>query len=76
MSRVKLGALTTCVFHGKNRARSPEDIINYGVVLTTYATLAADHKDQAVLKQIQWCRIVLDEGKLAVHSRIVISPRT
>lgn len=37
--------------------------MNCDVVFTTYATLAADHKKQKVLRKIQWYRLVLDEGK-------------
>lgn len=60
---MKPGALTTCVFHGKNRSGSHESLMNCDVVFTTYATLAADHKKQKVLRKIQWYRLVLDEGK-------------
>lgn len=35
---------------------------SFDVVLTTYATLAADYADQGILHQMEWYRVVLDEG--------------
>lgn len=37
------------------------------IVITTYATLAADHGGAALLYGMEWYRIVLDEGEPTVH---------
>jgi len=50
-------------FHGDRRAKSPEALNGVDVVLTTYATLAADWKKRRVLQSVAWFRVVLDEGK-------------
>ncbi|KAI0907155.1 SNF2 family N-terminal domain-containing protein [Ustulina deusta] len=57
-----LGALTFVCFHGQNRPRDAEALKSVGLVLTTYATLAADSAGQRTLYQMEWYRIVLDEA--------------
>ncbi len=61
-SHFSLGALTFVCFHGQNRPRDAEALKSVGLVLTTYATLAADSAGQRTLYQMEWYRIVLDEG--------------
>ncbi|KAJ3548305.1 hypothetical protein NM208_g1071 [Fusarium decemcellulare] len=57
-----IGTLTTAVFHGDQRAKAIEGIINFDLVLTTYATLLADSKGRRVLQSLTWFRVVLDEA--------------
>jgi len=59
------------VFHGDGRAKLPENLIENDLVLTTYATLVADCKGPAVLQRIAWFRVVLDEDKAALSSRLM-----
>ena len=62
-SHVEPGTLRICIFHGSSRPKLPEGAIDHDLVLTTYATLPTDFKDLRVLQEIQWYRVVLDEGK-------------
>ncbi|KAI0440376.1 SNF2 family N-terminal domain-containing protein [Xylaria telfairii] len=59
---LKPGLLRLCVFHGSNRARMAEDIVDNDVVLTTYNTLVSDQKSNKLLQQLSWFRVVLDEA--------------
>jgi len=70
-------AVKSFVFHGENRPKSPEHLVNHDIVLTTYATLASDHKKQSILQHIQWYRVVLDEGwpNLSTSFRLSLWPR-
>lgn len=61
-SRITPGSLRTYTFHGATRASSPESIAGYDIVLTTYGVLCADFKAKRVLQNVEWFRIVLDEG--------------
>jgi SNF2 family DNA or RNA helicase len=45
------------------RPASPGALTDCDVVLTTYATLSAEYKTGGVLHEVEWYRIVLDEGK-------------
>jgi SWI/SNF-related matrix-associated actin-dependent regulator of chromatin subfamily A3 len=65
-SRVRPGALRICIFHGSSRPKSTEGVIDYDLVLTTYATLSGDSRGSRVLQGIEWYRVVLDEGK-SIH---------
>ncbi|KAK5994916.1 putative ATP-dependent helicase protein [Cladobotryum mycophilum] len=56
------GALTCTDFHGSNRIRDLEAFRCMDVVLTTYATLAADGASQSLLQKMHWYRVVLDEA--------------
>lgn len=56
------GALKFVLFHGQDRPRQTEDLKPFDLVLTTYATLAADCKGLGLLQKMQWYRVVLDEG--------------
>ncbi|KAH6975002.1 SNF2 family N-terminal domain-containing protein [Ilyonectria sp. MPI-CAGE-AT-0026] len=59
---VQPGTLKICTFHGSSRPNSPEVVIDYDLVLTTYATLSADFNDLRVLQKVEWYRVVLDEA--------------
>ncbi|KAI1501128.1 SNF2 family N-terminal domain-containing protein [Biscogniauxia marginata] len=54
--------LRLCIFHGDNRAKVVEDIIDNDVVLTTYHTLVSDCKSKSLLQRLMWFRVVLDEA--------------
>ncbi|KAK0485859.1 SNF2 family N-terminal domain-containing protein [Armillaria novae-zelandiae] len=78
------GALTVCVYYGQNRSIGPQELAGHDIVLTTYQTVASEHSDTAPsdgiskkkrkveksLFEVQWKRVVLDEG----HS--IRNPRT
>ncbi|KAI0444887.1 SNF2 family N-terminal domain-containing protein [Xylaria telfairii] len=55
-------ALSFVCFHGQDRPRDPETLRSVGLVLTTYATLAADYAGQRTLDRMEWYRVVLDEA--------------
>ncbi|TBU43646.1 SNF2 family N-terminal domain-containing protein [Dichomitus squalens] len=75
---VQPGALTSCVYYGKTRDMSPTELKKYDVVITTYQTVVQDHELSLVGKaggpaakrqktdkglfDMQWKRIILDEG--------------
>ncbi|KAK1773861.1 SNF2 family N-terminal domain-containing protein [Copromyces sp. CBS 386.78] len=56
------GALKFVLFHGQSRPKNPESLVSTDVVLTTYGTLAADHKRAGLLQKMTWYRVVLDEA--------------
>lgn len=64
---VRQHTLKTCVFHGKTRPTFSAGLADYDLVLTTYATLSAEYKNRRVLHNVEWYRIVLDEGKDLTH---------
>lgn len=64
--------LNVLAFYGAGRPRSPTKIGQYDVVLTTYAIMAyeasARNKKGSALHDIEWHRIVLDEGHTIKNS--------
>ncbi|KAI0530449.1 SNF2 family N-terminal domain-containing protein [Xylaria digitata] len=56
------GSLSWISFHGQGRPRDPETMRSVSIVLTTYATLAADSHGHRTLHQMDWYRVVLDEA--------------
>ncbi|KAF4998446.1 hypothetical protein FDECE_11787 [Fusarium decemcellulare] len=58
----RTGALTSIVFYGDQRTKAVKDLINFDIVLTTYATLLADSKGRRILQSLTWFRVVLDEA--------------
>ena len=61
---LKLDTLKVALFHGDNRAKTTEALVDHDVVLTTYRTLVFDWKGRRVLQAMEWFRVVLDEGNL------------
>lgn len=48
--------------HGSSKAQEMKYLLQYDIVLTTYATLASEYqKEQSLLYEINWFRFVLDE---------------
>ncbi|KAK4162973.1 SNF2 family N-terminal domain-containing protein [Cladorrhinum sp. PSN259] len=56
------GTLSVALFHQGHRAKMPNELLGYDVVLTTYHTLAADWKGLGVLQKASWLRVILDEA--------------
>ncbi|KAF2088966.1 hypothetical protein K490DRAFT_72630 [Saccharata proteae CBS 121410] len=57
------GTITHLKYHGQSRSISFDDLAKYDVVLTTYATAAADYRNNnSPLTQHVWYRVVLDEA--------------
>jgi SNF2 family DNA or RNA helicase len=56
-------SLTIYRYHGGRRITDAQALADFDIVLTTYSTLAARMSTESPLYQIEWFRIVLDEGK-------------
>jgi SWI/SNF-related matrix-associated actin-dependent regulator of chromatin subfamily A3 len=57
------GTLSFYKFHGKARNIDYPNLCQYDIIFTTYGTVAADYwRKRSLLHEIQWYRIVLDEG--------------
>lgn len=60
------GALRVYIYHGTDRVKDASFLTEYDVVLTTFATLAAEYNpskpSQSTLFTVPWYRIVLDEA--------------
>jgi SWI/SNF-related matrix-associated actin-dependent regulator of chromatin subfamily A3 len=58
-------------YHGPKRELDPLKLLDFDIIFTTYATAAAEfRRGSNVLHNINWFRIVLDEGRFASQSRI------
>ncbi|OAQ70971.2 helicase [Pochonia chlamydosporia 170] len=58
--------LTVVRYHGVNRPRIIETIVDSDIVITTYNTLTTEYQlksEPSRLHKIRWYRIILDEGK-------------
>jgi SNF2 family DNA or RNA helicase len=56
--------LTVYKYHGPKRETDPTKLRNFDIVFTTYATIAAEFcKGTSVIHQLEYYRLVLDEGK-------------
>ena len=57
------GTLSIYKYHGQSRNIALPKLLDHDVVLTTYATIAADfRRKRSQIFRILWYRIVLDEG--------------
>ncbi|KAK4175876.1 putative DNA repair and recombination protein RAD5B [Triangularia setosa] len=50
------------IYHGTTRQNTSKALKEYGVVITSYGTLSSEAAAKGPLSQIEWRRIVLDEG--------------
>lgn len=51
------------IYHGEKRIRDPKVLMKKDIVITTYHTLVADNgRDNTVIRDIAWYRVVLDEA--------------
>lgn len=70
ISRHLDGSLRVFKYHGKDRKKHLSEIEHYDIVITTYNTLAREHGiknnggSQSPLHEVEWYRVVLDEGRL------------
>ncbi|KAI9671652.1 MAG: hypothetical protein M1831_003180 [Alyxoria varia] len=69
-SHVKDQGLKYIVYHGTNRTDDPVVLSHYDLVITTYSVVAANHdrklskKKGNPLMELNWFRVVLDEGHI------------
>jgi SNF2 family DNA or RNA helicase len=64
-----LRALKTIKYHGQHRQLAIKDVGAADIVITTYHTLASDFAGtKSVLRNLEWYRLVLDEGIQALLS--------
>ncbi|KAG1751540.1 SNF2 family N-terminal domain-containing protein [Suillus paluster] len=72
------GAMSSCVYYGATRDMTPEQLLQYDVVITTYQTVAGEadvsasvvgdgpskkkKKVERALFAVKWKRVILDEG--------------
>jgi hypothetical protein len=57
--------LVTHRYHGTGKALCITRLLQCDIVLTTYASVAADFcRGRSTLHQIEWYRVVLDEGRI------------
>ena len=53
-------------YHGPKRQLDPLKLLDFDIVFTTYATVAAEfRRGSNILHNMNWFRIVLDEGRSA-----------
>ncbi len=53
-------------YHGTNRELDPLKLLDFDIIFTTYATIATEfRRGSNVIHNIDWFRIVLDEGRSA-----------
>lgn len=69
-------------YHGKDRKKHLSDLEHCDIVITTYNTLAREHGiknnggSQSPLHDIEWYRVVLDEGKFNRREKSMIEMLT
>lgn len=66
-----MNALRYIRFHGPNRPQTAEALTAPDIVLTTYATMAADRDSWGLLYRMEWYRVVLDEGQFHGLSTLI-----
>jgi SNF2 family DNA or RNA helicase len=56
-------SLNILIYHGQKRESESRELLDFDVLLTTYATVASEFgKGYGPLYGITWFRIILDEG--------------
>jgi SWI/SNF-related matrix-associated actin-dependent regulator of chromatin subfamily A3 len=70
----KPGALRIAKYHGHDRVLTARKLLSYDIVLTTYGTVATEHRKsyrggREVLYYLRWFRVVLDEAHTIRSSR-------
>lgn len=68
-TKVKRGALDVLVFHGAKRPSRARELSKYDVVITTYQIVVSEHKNEGVIFDLRWDRIILDEGHVIRNHR-------
>ena len=68
------GALRIAKYHGHDRVATARELLSYDIVLTTYGTVATEHRrsyrgGREVLYYLRWFRVVLDEAHTIRSSR-------
>ncbi|KAK3997923.1 SNF2 family N-terminal domain-containing protein [Cladorrhinum sp. PSN332] len=58
------GNLSVFTYHGTERRQEDANLRNYDIILTTYGTAMAEHRNHrnGVMYRIKWYRLVLDEA--------------
>ncbi|KAM0802320.1 SNF2 family N-terminal domain-containing protein [Usnea florida] len=65
---VRPGQLRIYKYHGNGRKVDIDSLVEYDVVLTTYATIALEvAKRSSLFQKIRWFRVVLDEAHAVRH---------
>ncbi|KAH0563182.1 hypothetical protein GP486_002249 [Trichoglossum hirsutum] len=59
---VESGALRVQKYHGSSKETDITKLLDYDVILTTYATITAEFSRNSCLHGITWFRVVLDEA--------------
>jgi SWI/SNF-related matrix-associated actin-dependent regulator of chromatin subfamily A3 len=73
---VTLDALRTIKYHGQNRERTAAVLCDADIVITTYHTLATENSNSThLINDIEWYRLVLDEGAISLLPRDIISSK-
>ena len=64
MRHILPNRITVHKYHGTRRETDPTKLRDFDIVFTTYATIAAEFcKGTSVIHQLEYYRLVLDEGK-------------
>jgi SNF2 family DNA or RNA helicase len=64
------GTLKTLKYHGQKRRELFSSCEEFDIVLTTYHTLVSDFKERSGLHELEWFRVVLDEGMRTKYAEI------